>query len=281
MPATLQSAAAASAARTAVDRARTLLTPLNLHFTGLALLTLVNLYLVVHMVYAYQQAHSQNDDAVAQQMALLHSADLAARPLQGLDAKLSGATAESDLFYARRLPSAESQVLAELGALTARQHVKLSRVQYAQAAVLANTPGELTEVKMDANLSGDYRPLVTFLNSLERDRMFFLISNIALTGQQGGTVNLRLRLASYLRARAPGDPPFAASTAKPVEAVAVDPSALGQPAPDGPNGSLPDSSTAPPLTRRQSSPAAPQRPYATAPYAGPSTPGSTPGRPRP
>ncbi|RXH57411.1 hypothetical protein [Granulicella sibirica] len=205
MSATLQAVAQRAAARNIAERARRLVTMLNLHFAGVALLGLVNLYLVVHMVVAYQQAHSQNEEAVAQQMVLLKTAQLGAAPLEGLDAKLTQATGEADTFYAKRLPSAYSQLLAELGVLANREHVKLSRVQYGQAPVLADTAGELTEVKMDANLSGDYRPLVIFMNSLERDKMFFVITNIALTGQQSGTVNLRLRLTTYLRARAPGE----------------------------------------------------------------------------
>ena len=61
------------------------------------------------------------------------------------------------------------------------------------------TAGELTEAQMDASLSGDYRPLVLFINALERDKMFFLINGVTLTGQQSGTVGLRLRLTTYLR----------------------------------------------------------------------------------
>jgi hypothetical protein len=53
---------------------------------------------------------------------------------------------------------------------------------------------------MDASLSGDYRPLVLFVNGLERDKTFFLINGVTLTGQQSGTVGLRLRLTTYLRA---------------------------------------------------------------------------------
>ena len=37
------------------------------------------------------------------------------------------------------------------------------------------------------------------VNALERDRMFFLIRGVALTGQQAGTVGLRLGLNSWLR----------------------------------------------------------------------------------
>jgi len=52
---------------------------------------------------------------------------------------------------------------------------------------------------MDAILNGDYRPLVLFMNSLERDKMFFLINGVTLTGQQSGMVGLRLKLTTYLR----------------------------------------------------------------------------------
>jgi type IV pilus assembly protein PilO len=38
-----------------------------------------------------------------------------------------------------------------------------------------------------------------FVNALERDKMFFLITGVTLTGQQSGTVGLRLRLTTYLR----------------------------------------------------------------------------------
>ena len=90
-------------------------------------------------------------------------------------------------------------MLAELGALEKKQGVKQIRATYAYAPVMAGTVGELTEAKVDASLSGDYRQLVQFVNSLERDKMFFMINGVTLTGQQIGTVGLRLRLTTYLR----------------------------------------------------------------------------------
>jgi hypothetical protein len=72
-------------------------------------------------------------------------------------------------------------------------------VHYTPAVVLAGSPNELTEEKMDASLSGDYRPLVQFINALERDKTFFVIDGLTLTGQQSGLVGLRLRLTTYLR----------------------------------------------------------------------------------
>jgi type IV pilus assembly protein PilO len=188
-----------ASARKVAEQARKAVTVLNLHFAGVAVLALVNLYLIVHMGFAYQQAHSQGDDAVAQQKVLLTTAQLGAAPLEGLDAKLAEATGESDVFYKKRLPSAYSQMLTELGALSKTDHVRLSGVQYGQTPVLEGSAGELTQVSMDANLTGDYRSLMTFINGLERDRMFFLVNSLSLNGAQSGTVNLRMRLTTYLR----------------------------------------------------------------------------------
>ena len=220
MSATLQAVAQRAAARSIAERWRQLVTLLNLHLAGVILLGLLNLYLILHMVYAYQQVHSQNDDAVARQTILLKSAELGAMPLRGLDGKIAHASDEAEAFYALRFPSAYSELLAELGADAKREHVRLAGVQYAQAAVPNEGSGELTEVKMDARLSGEYRPLVLFLNALERDRMFFLITNVALTGQQSGTVNLRLRLTTYLRARQPGEAVVPLIDASPSDAAA-------------------------------------------------------------
>ena len=181
------------------ERTRSLLTLVNLHYAGVGVLALVNLYLLAHMAYAWQASSRRGAEEIAQGTAAMQTAEIQAKPLQGIDTKLAKANAEADEFYSRRLPYAYSQVAGELGALAKRQGVKLTRVQYSQVPVLDGEAGALTEVRMDASLSGDYRPLVLFVNSLERDKEFFLIGAVALTGQQSGTVGLRLRLTTYLR----------------------------------------------------------------------------------
>ncbi len=187
------------------ERTRSLLTLVNLHYAGVALLAIVNLFLLTQMYVAWRAQSTQGAEALVQQTALLTTAELQAKPLEGLDAKLTRATTEADLFYERRLPYAHSQFVAELGLLTKRTGVKLTRVQYSEAPVLDGDGGALTEVRMDASLSGDYRGLVQFINSVERDRMFFVIGGVALSGQQSGTVGLRLRLTTYLRSAGPGE----------------------------------------------------------------------------
>jgi type IV pilus assembly protein PilO len=174
------------------------LTPLNLHWAGLGLLAVLYLYLLLQLGLAWQRAHSQNEDAFARQQVALKTAQIASQPLQGLDVKLANSTIQAAGFYQDRLANSYSEVVSELGDLARKQHVALARVQYAQSAVQDSAAGQLTEVRMDASLSGDYRSLVLFINHMERDKLFFLISGITLTGQQTGQVNLRLKVTTYL-----------------------------------------------------------------------------------
>jgi type IV pilus assembly protein PilO len=200
-------------------RGRALTTPLNLHFAGLALLILLDLYLLIHLVLVWQGLSSNNADAIDQQQVQLTAAQLAAKPLRGLDKKLVQSTEDANDFYQNRLPYATSQVVAEVGAVAHKADVRWTRAQYAYTPVLSGKDA-LTEMSIDASVSGDYRPIVEFINMLERDKMFFVINGINLTGQQSGQVNLRIRLTTYLR------PPDANEAAASATATASDAGSL-------------------------------------------------------
>jgi len=60
--------------------------------------------------------------------------------------------------------------------------------------------GRLEPIEMDANLSGNYVSLAKFVNALERDDMFFIISTITLAGEQNGPIKLQMKLETYLKA---------------------------------------------------------------------------------
>ena len=196
--------------------------PLNLHWAAVGLLVLLNVYLLVHLFVLWHLSNNSNAAARDQQRTELRIATVAVQPLRGLDDKLNASTKAADTFYKERLPQSYSEVLSELGALTRKAGVKLTGGQYTPAIVLQNSPGQLTELDIDSRLSGDYRPLMTFLNSLERDKMFFVIRRVTFNGQQSGTVNLRLGLTTYLR----GGPPPTGETPAP----ASEPSATTIPA---------------------------------------------------
>jgi hypothetical protein len=205
------------------------ITPLNLHWAAVGLLVLLNLYLVVHLVVLWHLSGSYNAAAFDEQNTELRVARVAAQPLRGLDDKLADSTKGADRFYNGRLPQSYSDVASELGGLTRKAGVRLTGAQYTPAVVLLNSPGQLTEVNIDARLSGDYRPLVLFLNSLERDKTFFVIRAVTFNGQQSGTVNLRLQLTTYLRGPAPAE--AAAATTGSTAAASTSPA---QPLAGGP-----------------------------------------------
>ena len=202
-------------------QARALLTAMNLHFAGVAALAVVALYLLIHLFLVWQGLKATDADAMDQQRVKLMSAEIAAKPLRGLDAKLAASTQDADEFYKTRLPYATSQVASEIGVLTKRENVRWAQAQYAYGPVLSGSYA-LTEIKIDANVSGDYRPIVQFINALERDKLFFVINGINLTGQQTGQVNLRIRVTTYLRAPQAGE-----MSAEQVPIVDADPNTAG------------------------------------------------------
>jgi type IV pilus assembly protein PilO len=152
-----------------------------------------------------QALHANNANALVQEQNTARAAQIAALPLRGLDVKLVNSTADADRFYQERLPYAVSQVATELGKVTKEQNVRLGRVAYNYSPELSG-PGQLVEVRMDAALAGDYRPLVQAINAMERDKMFFVINQIIFTGANGGQVNLRMRVTTYQREAKPDEP---------------------------------------------------------------------------
>ena len=67
------------------------------------------------------------------------------------------------------------------------------------------TPGALPDIlnlEMHAGLRGQYVNVVKFMNALERDKLFFIIDGVGLTGETGhtaGEVRLDMKLDTYLR----------------------------------------------------------------------------------
>jgi len=195
------------------------ITPLNLHYAAVGLLVLLNIYLLVHLFVLWSVSRNYNAEAFEQQNTELRAARAAAQPLRGLDEKLAAAGTGADAFYKDRLPQTYSEVISEFGALTRKAGVRLTGAQYTPAIVLPNSPGQLTELDIDARLSGEYRPLVQLLNSLERDKTFFVIRTVIFNGQESGAVNLRLRVTTYIRGGPP--PPDSAASSSPVSSSAV------------------------------------------------------------
>jgi type IV pilus assembly protein PilO len=181
---------------------------LALHLAGVVILFGIVIFLAVRALVAVHQAGALQ--STEYQQAQIQFAQLQARMahLQGLPQKVDQSRKDAGKFFDKRIAQNYSTVVEQLGNTAIRNQVRLTRAQYTPAPAT----DALTEVRIDANLSGDYIPLMHFINDLERDKdhVFFLISGVTFTGQQGGTVNLRLRLITYISANATDLPPAAA-----------------------------------------------------------------------
>ena len=120
-------------------------------------------------------------------------------PYRGIDKKLVEAKEEIDTFFQERFASQGSDITAELGKVATENRVRISQGKYDVDDT--EIPG-LRRVRIEAILDGNYVETVKFINSLERDKMFFIIDSVTLGEQQAGNVRLNLRLETYLKGQA-------------------------------------------------------------------------------
>jgi hypothetical protein len=186
-------------------------TLLNLHLAGTAVLAALVVVLAVKAGLAVHAAGAA--DSESYQQAQIHYIQLQAQMahLQGLPQKVDQSRDGATHFYDMRIAPNYSTIAEQLGGAAVKNQVRLSRAEYAPSPAIEG----LTEVRIDASLSGDYTPMMHFINDLERDKdhVFFIIDGVTFTGQQGGLVNLRLKLSTYLQAGATDLPPSTASGA--------------------------------------------------------------------
>ena len=177
-----------------------LTSPLTWHYAGFAVLLVVTIGLSVRLALDWVATNDRSTDALAGKQVELKAMDLQTAPLRGLDQRVAASREQIQTFYEKRIPPNYSSFASRVGDLQVKSGVRLSRVQYTQGP-----PGnDLTEVSLDAGISGAYPDIMRFVNGLERDQMFFVIRGMQLTGQQGGLVNLRLRVSTWMR---PADVP--------------------------------------------------------------------------
>lgn len=181
--------------RSASIRGEWLRSPLAWHYVGLAVLVLLVAALAARLGMDWAAANRGSAGELAARRLELRALKMETEPLHGLSGRVAASRANLDQFYKDRIPANYSSIAMRIGELEVKSGAHLSRVQYAQGAADAN----LAEITMDVGISGEYPQIMRFVNGLERDQTFFVIRKMALTGQQGGMVNLRLQMSTWLR----------------------------------------------------------------------------------
>ena len=180
--------------KNAVWRER-LRSPLTWHYAAFAVLLVAVIALATRFAMDWAATSSRTSDAMASRQIQLKTLELQTAPLRGLDKRIDNTRGDIAKFSKDRIPANYSTISAEIGSLEVKSGVRLTRLNYAQKA-----PADgLSEITLDAGVTGEYPQIMRFINSLERDKIFFVTRGMGLTGQQGGTVNLRLQLSTWLR----------------------------------------------------------------------------------
>jgi type IV pilus assembly protein PilO len=204
-----------------------LFSPVGLHAVGFGIFAVATILLGIRVGLDWRATSSSNVDAMATRQAELRTLQIQIAPLRGLDKKVELSRKQIDTFYEKRVPPSYSAILEQLGQLQSKSGVRLARGGYTQAP----GSGDLTEIRMDFGLSGDYTAIMRFINGLERSQTFFIIRAMNLAGQQGGMVNLRLQVSTWLRpedAAASGLPLVGAPGSAPSEPAPVENNANGE-----------------------------------------------------
>jgi type IV pilus assembly protein PilO len=169
--------------------------------SAIVVLGIVDAAALVYLVLPLRAGAAQPSQVQRQAEEDYRTTSHTALPLRGIDHKLAQAQKDDAAFIQNRLPSRYSDVVSELGKVASQNHVRISAVSY------KTNPGRVEgvqDLEMHAGLSGSYVNVVRFMNSLERDRMFFIIDSIGLTSEKthngpSGEVQLDMKLDTYLR----------------------------------------------------------------------------------
>ncbi|HWE86647.1 MAG TPA: hypothetical protein VG267_17015 [Terracidiphilus sp.] len=183
-----------TAATTTTWRER-LASPLTWHYAGFAVLLVAVIALAARFALDWAAISSHTHDTILDRQIQLHTLKAETEPLRGLDQRLVTTKDQIKTFYDTRIPANYSTIATQIGNLEIASGVRHTHLQYAQRPPVNN----LSEIVLDAGITGQYPQIVKFINSLERSKIFFDITGMGFTGQQGGMVNLRLQVSTWLR----------------------------------------------------------------------------------
>jgi Tfp pilus assembly protein PilO len=156
-------------------------------------------------VYTWNLATAQS---AQQELALLtRNRDLLKKDIQrALEIRrhIPAIQKDCDAFEQSLFPESTgySAVSAELGSLAGKSGLRLDSRSFNLKAVKGH---DLTELRIDAQVTGDYRGVVRFLNELQRSANFYAVEGLSArsSGQtQGprGALQVTVHLKTYFRA---------------------------------------------------------------------------------
>ena len=143
---------------------------------------------------------------IAKQTALLKLLTADVKRARDIQQAMPTTKADCERFE-NSLPTAGSGysvISAELEDVSRKAGLQIASLSFHPRELAGNS---ITEVALDASVSGNYKSVVEFLNGLQRSKNHYIVDDLSLAndrGGQGGSADVRvdLHLRSYFRAAA-------------------------------------------------------------------------------
>lgn len=168
-------------------------------FITLGVLLVIDVALVAYLLWPGRSVSARRiqEEALQQQ---LHTLSREVAPIRGMDQKLGQTRDDVKELYQDRIPSHWSQISSRLEKLSQEAGIATGEVRY--SASKQGDKGDLPDVQrvqIETSVKGEYARVAKFINAIEQDKTFFIIKQISLASQQGGTVTLQIKVETFLK----------------------------------------------------------------------------------
>lgn len=120
-------------------------------------------------------------------------------PPETVNNRLKEAREQISQFYEDRIPNSTATVFETVGKVASENNVRLQGANYSIDDT--DMPG-IRQLTIRANLNGGYTQAMKFINSLERNKLFFVVDRVGLAEQTGGQLRLTVDVHAYIRGEA-------------------------------------------------------------------------------
>jgi Tfp pilus assembly protein PilO len=168
-------------------------------FTILTVLAVIDLVFLVYLLWPGSSSsgrHAREQALTQQERSLTREVG----PLKNIDQELLKTRSDISTFYSERVPDRWSEISAELIKLTHDAGVTPQSIHYTAAAKSEKDDLQgVQRVGIETSVTGEYGKVARFINSLEQDKLMFIIETVTLTGKEGGAVTLEIKFQTFLK----------------------------------------------------------------------------------
>ncbi|HEX5434640.1 MAG TPA: hypothetical protein VFY05_10415 [Candidatus Angelobacter sp.] len=169
-------------------------------FTVITVLAIIDLLFIVYLVWpGYSNASRRAREESLKQQERSLAREVA--PLKDIDHKLIQARADIATLDRERIPDRWSVISSQLDKLTQEAGVVPQSIQFktvTQSEDKNALPG-VQPIGIETSVTGEYGKVARFVNSLEQDKLLFIIQEITLSGREAGMVTLQIKFETFLK----------------------------------------------------------------------------------